>query len=81
MHIKNISLWHQSRPRCSVGKINDLRTGGHWCDAPARPIFFPRTDDSYRDRIHSSPGTVHCFNDGYVGNSQWLGKNIVWYAS
>ena len=34
---------------------------------PARPIFFPRTDDSHCDRIHSSLTAVRCFDNGYVG--------------
>ena len=44
---------------------------------PARPIFFPRIDDSHCDRIYSSLNTVRCFDNGYVGKHQWLGKNIV----
>ena len=35
--------------------------------SPARPIFFPKIDDSHYERIHSSPIDVHCFDDGYVG--------------
>ena len=38
----------------SVGSIQDLRTGGHWFDHQAQPIFFPRIDDSHCDRSHSS---------------------------
>ena len=30
-------------------------------------MFFPKIDDSYCDRIHSSLTTVHCFDNGYVG--------------
>ena len=33
----------------------------------ARPIFFPRIDDSHCGRIHSSLMDVHCFDNGYVG--------------
>ena len=33
----------------------------------ARPIVFPRIDDSHCDRIHSSLTAVHCFDYGYVG--------------
>ena len=35
--------------------------------SPARPIFFPRIDDSHRDRIPSSLTGVRCFDNGYVG--------------
>ena len=33
----------------------------------ARPIFFPRIDDSHCDRIHSSLTAVRCFDNDYVG--------------
>ena len=36
----------------------------------ARPIFFPRIDDSHCDSIHSSLTTVRCFYHGYVGKQQ-----------
>ena len=49
----------------SVGRVHDLRTEGRWFEPPARPIFFPRIDDSHCDRIHSSPTAVHHFDDGY----------------
>ena len=35
---------------------------------PARPMFFPRNDDSHCNRIHSSLTTFRCFDNGYVGN-------------
>ena len=35
--------------------------------SPARPKFFPTTDDSHCDWIHSSLTAVHCFDNGYVG--------------
>ena len=35
--------------------------------SPARPIFFPRIDDSHCDRIHSSLIAVRCIDNGYVG--------------
>ena len=35
--------------------------------SPARPILFPRIDDSHCDRIHSSLTAVRCFDNGYVG--------------
>ena len=34
--------------------------------SPARPILFPRINDSLCDRIHFSLTAVHCFNSGYV---------------
>ena len=34
--------------------------------SPARPILFPRIDDSHCDRIHSSLTTVSCFDNDYV---------------
>ena len=33
----------------------------------ARPLFFPRIDDSHCDRIHFSLTAVRCFDNGYVG--------------
>ena len=33
----------------------------------ARPIFFPRIDDSHCDRNHSSLTAVWCFDNAYVG--------------
>ena len=45
--------------------------------SPAQPIFFPKIDDSYCDRIHSSLTTVHCFEDGYVRKQPVACKNIV----
>ena len=41
--------------------------------SPARPIFFPRIDDSHCDRIHSSLTAVRCFDNGYVGK-----QPVVW---
>ena len=35
--------------------------------SPARPIFFPRIDDSHCDRIHSSLTAIRWFDNGYVG--------------
>ena len=35
--------------------------------SPARPIFFPRMDDSHCDMIHSSLTAILCFGNGYVG--------------
>ena len=35
--------------------------------SPAHPTFFPRTDDSHCNRIHSFLTTVRYFNNGYVG--------------
>ena len=56
----------QAKPQSSVGGAADLRTEGRWLDPPARPIFFPRIEDSHCTRIHSSL-TVRCFDSGYVG--------------
>ena len=36
-------------------------------DPFAQPIFFPRTDDSHCNRIHSSLNAADCFDNGYVG--------------
>ena len=36
----------------------------------ARPIIFPRIDDSYCYRNHSSLTSVRCFENGYVGKQQ-----------
>ena len=41
----------------------------------ARPIFFPRIDDSHCDRIHSSLTAVS--TTVMWESSQWLGDNIV----
>ena len=38
--------------------------------SPARPIFFPRIDDSHCDRIYSFLTAVRCFDNGYVGKQQ-----------
>ena len=50
----------------SIDRVQDLRTGGHWFNPWALPIFFLRIDDSHCIRIHSSLTAVHCFQDGYV---------------
>ena len=45
--------------------------------SPARPIFFPRTDDSHCDRIHPlSPLSIVSMMVMWE-SSQWLGKKIV----
>ena len=41
--------------------------------SPARPILFPRNDDSLCDRIDSSLTAVHCFDNSYVEK-----QPIVW---
>ena len=51
----------------SVGRGADLRTGSCWFDLQARPIFFPRIDDSHCDRIHSCLTAVRCFDNNYLG--------------
>ena len=57
----------EAMPQSSVGSVQDLRTEDRWFDLQARPIFFPRTDDSHCDKMHSSLTAVHCFEDGYLG--------------
>ena len=42
--------------------------------SPARPIFFPRINDSHCDRIHFSLITVRCFDNGYVGKQPMAWK-------
>ena len=56
-----------AEPHSSVGKVQDLRTGGRLFDPQARPVFFPRIDDNHYNRIHFSLTAVHCFSSGYVG--------------
>ena len=65
-----------------VGSEEDLRTGSRKFEPQARPIFFPRIDDSHCDRIHSSLTAVHCFDDRYVGNQlvdwkDYYAKNLL----
>ena len=55
-----------NNPGQTVGTIEDFRTGDRWFEPPARPIFFPRIDDSHYDRIHASIIAVHRFDDIYV---------------
>ena len=48
--------------------------------SPAWPIFFPRIDDSYCERIHSSLTSVSCSDIGYVGKQpvawkEYCGEN------
>ena len=51
----------RSSTKCSVVCVEDLRTRDRWFERPARPILFPRTDDSHCDRNYSSLTTVFCF--------------------
>ena len=60
--------------RVSVGSVPDIITGGRWFKPPARPIYFPRIDDSHSDRIHSPFTPVRCFDNGYVGKQPIAGK-------
>ena len=39
---------------------------GHWFEPQARPILFPRIDDSCCHRIHSSLTAVRCFDSNNV---------------
>ena len=43
------------------------------CSIPARPIFFPRIDDSHCYKIHSSLTAVCCFDNCFVGK-----QPVVW---
>ena len=52
--------------RTSVGSMEDLRTGGCGFEPSARPVLFPRTNDSLCDRTHAFLKAVHLFDDGYV---------------
>ena len=56
-----------SEPHSSVGSVADLGTSGR--------LFDPRlmTDDSHRDKIHSSLIAVRCFDNGNVGK-----QPVVW---
>ena len=56
---------HYSTTNISVGSVADLSRRS-LVRYPARPIFFPRVDDSHCHRIHSSLTSVQCFEDGYV---------------
>ena len=51
----------------SVGRVAGLENRRSLVLSLARPIFFPRTDDSRHDMIHSSLTAVRFFNNGYVG--------------
>ena len=59
-----ISVFLIAEPYSLVGSVQDLRS---LVRSPARPIFFLRIDDGHCDRIHFSPTTLHCFDNGYVG--------------
>ena len=53
-----------------MAKFIALRTGEQKVTqvrSQARPIFFPRIDDSHCDRIHISVSAVRCFDSGYMG--------------
>ena len=50
----------------SITQSVALRTSEALVRSPARPIFFPRTDDSHCNRIHFPLTAVLCL-DGYVG--------------
>ena len=38
-----------------------------WFNPRARPVFFPRIDDSHCNIVQFSFTAVHCFDNGYVG--------------
>ena len=50
---------------CSVGSIQDLRTGGCWFDPDVGQYSFVGL--MIIERIHSSLTAVQCLHDGYVG--------------
>ena len=62
-----LASWSSPIPQSVVLRTCELEVDG---SIPAWPIFFPRIDDSHCDRIHSSLTSVHCFDNGYVGNQQ-----------
>ena len=52
--------------------------GGGWFDPWARPIFFPRTDESHCNRIHSPLTAVLSFDNGYVGKQLVAWEEYCW---
>ena len=58
IHLNKSNFRHAEHPS-PFSSVQGLRTGGRWFESPARPIFFPRIDDSHCDRIHSSLTAVH----------------------
>ena len=66
-----------AEPHSSVGNVAHLNRRS-LVRSPARPIFFPKIDDSYCDWIHSSLAAVRCVETTVMlVSSHWLGKNIV----
>ena len=57
-----------AKPHRLVGSVHRLESRRLLVPSLAQPIFFPRTDNIHCDRIHFSLTTVHCFNNGNVGN-------------
>ena len=53
-----------------------LKQKSCWPDSRFGHSFFPRSDGSYCDGINPFLRADLCFGKGYVGSSQWLGKNI-----
>ena len=62
-----ICLYRRAHVAQSIACTQDLKIGGHCFEAQARSLFFPKIDDKYCNRIHSSLTAVHCFEDVYVG--------------
>ena len=58
-----LAQWCKASTYSSVGSVEDLRTGGHWFESPARPIFF----ESHCRKDWFLSHSNHCFYDGYVG--------------
>ena len=65
-----LASWSSPIPHSVVLRTCELEVYG---SIPARPIFFPRIDDSHCNEIHSSLTVVRCFDNGYVRNQQ-----VVW---
>ena len=57
----------RAKPHSSVGRVQDLRTGGYWFVSGLGQYSVRGTDDSQCNWIHSSLTAVCCFGSGYVG--------------
>ena len=78
-----MTCWNsKTEPQRSVGSVHGLRTGCHWIDPRARPIFCPRIDDSpLRKYPFLSLTAVQCFGNVNVGQQPvvWM-KNCAEYC-
>ena len=78
-HQRDFKVWAQTQLSMDSSFISTgpgLEQRRSLLQSLARPIFFPRVDDSHCDNIHSSLITVHCFDDGYVEK-----KPVAWKES